>query len=86
EPPAATLALLDPAGQARVSSQWPSLSAPVRKSLVETLPSVPPAQRGAFLDQMDSYTKDMNGAIQQSMKLLQQAQQQMQQQGTAPKD
>ncbi|MBI3297722.1 MAG: YIP1 family protein [Elusimicrobia bacterium] len=78
EPPQATLALLDAAGKARLNKSWPTMSAPMRKSLIETLPSVPAAERTDFMAQMDSYTKDMNATLDQSMKLLQQT---MEQQG-----
>ena len=80
EPPAETLALLDDAARARLAKSWPQLSAPMRKSLIETLPSVPAAERGAFMDQMDAYTKDINATLNQSMQLMQQAQQAMEQQ------
>lgn len=79
EPPEATMALLDSAGQARLAKAWPTMSAPLRKSLVETLPSVPEGERPAFMDQMEAYTKDMDATLQQSMKLIEQAQQQLNQ-------
>ena len=76
-PPPETMALLDAAGQARLAKSWTTMSAPMRKSLVETLPSVPPEERTNFMDQMESYTQDMNATINQSMKLIEQAQKQM---------
>lgn len=76
-PPPETMALLDAAGQARLNKSWTTMSAPMRKSLVETLPSVPPEERTNFMDQMESYTQDMNATINQSMKLIEQAQKQM---------
>ena len=76
EPPQETLALLDPSGQARLRKSWAQLSAPMRKSMVETLPSVPAADRNGFMDQMDSYTKDINATLNQSMQMLNQAMQQ----------
>lgn len=79
EPPQATMALLDSAGQARLAKAWPTMSAPLRKSLVETLPSVPEGERAGFMDQMETYTKDMDATLQQSMKLIEQAQQQLNQ-------
>lgn len=79
QPPEATMALLDSAGQARLAKAWPTMSAPLRKSLVETLPSVPEGERAAFMDQMETYTKDMDATLQQSMKLIEQAQQQLNQ-------
>lgn len=77
EPPSQTLALLDDAGQARLKKAWATMSGPLRKSLVETLPGVPPEERNGFLDQMESYTKDMDATLQQSMKLIEQAQKQL---------
>lgn len=76
-PPDATMALLDDEGQARLKKAWATMSAPMRKSLVETLPNVPPAERNGFMDQMETYTKDMDATLQQSMKLIEQAQKQM---------
>lgn len=76
-PPPETMALLDSAGQARLAKSWTTMSAPMRKSLVETLPSVPAEERTNFMDQMESYTQDMNATINQSMKLIEQAQKQM---------
>ncbi|TBR25394.1 YIP1 family protein [bacterium] len=77
EPPQATLALLDSEGQARLAKSWTTMSAPMRQSLVQTLPNVPAAERNGFMDQMDAYTKDMNATMNQSMKLIEQAQKQM---------
>lgn len=77
EPPAETLALLDDAGQARLRKTWATMSAPMRKSLVETLPTVPPQERAGFMDQMETYTKDLDATLQQSMKLIEQAQKQL---------
>lgn len=79
QPPAETLALLDAQGQARLGKSWTTMSAPMRKSLVETLPSVPEGERNGFMDQMETYTKDMDATLQQSMKLIEQAQQQLNQ-------
>lgn len=76
-PPDETMALLDGDGQARLKKSWTTMSAPMRKSLVETLPNVPPADRNGFMDQMDAYTKDMDATLQQSMKLIEQAQKSM---------
>lgn len=76
--PESTLALLDAEGQARLSKAWPQMSAPMRKSLIETLPSVPPAERNGFMDQMDAYTKDLNTTLNESMKMIQQAMDQQQ--------
>lgn len=77
EPPQPTLALLDSSGQARLRKSWATMSAPMRKSLVETLPGVPEAERNGFMDQMEAYTKDMDATLQQSMKLIEQAQKQL---------
>lgn len=79
-PPAETLALLDAAGKAHLTKTWPQISAPMRKSLIETLPSVPEGERGAFMNQLDAYTKDINSTLNQSMQMIQQAQQVMDQQ------
>lgn len=81
--PESTLALLDAEGKARLEKSWPKMSAPMRKSLIETLPTVPAAERNGFMDQMEAYTKDLNTTLNQSMQMIQQA---MDQQGAAPKD
>jgi hypothetical protein len=75
-PPADTLGLLDAEGRALLSDAWPSMAGPIRKSVVEQLPQTPAAERTQLVNNMKGAADNMNAMLGDSMKLLQQMQQQ----------
>jgi hypothetical protein len=77
EAPADTLAILSPAGQEKLKAAWPAMSAPIRKALVETLPTVGDGERDEALERMVQVNQNMGQAMGAIQNLLQQ-------QGTNP--
>ncbi len=75
-PPQETLSLLDAQGTARLSEAWPTMAAPIRKSLVESLESVDASERSDYVEQTIATTANMNDMLSNSMKMLQGLQQQ----------
>ncbi|MFA5138427.1 MAG: Yip1 family protein [Elusimicrobiota bacterium] len=72
EPPADTLALLDAQGQERLSKAWPTMSGPIRQSIVQGLPQTLPGQRNQSIEQVLQATQGVDQILNQSMQMLQQ--------------
>lgn len=65
-PPRETLALLDAKAQRTLREAWPALSAPIRRSIAESLPQTPAAQRGAVVTEMLKASKALENLLNQS--------------------
>lgn len=76
-PPKETLMLLDSRTSSRLISEWPHLSGPIRQSIVQTLPTVARHKRTETLDEMLHAAETVNDMLGESMKMLNQALQQI---------
>jgi hypothetical protein len=73
-PPKETLLLLDSKTSGILVKEWPALSGPLRKSLVETIPTIQDkADRAETVTQMIKATRGVNEMLGQSMRMLDQA-------------
>jgi len=81
-PPKETLLLLDSRTSSQLVKEWPKMSGPIRQSLVESLPKMPPDERAGAVEEMIEANAGMgqvNEMLGQSMEMLNQVMGQQQQ-------